>query len=69
MGLALMPSISREKLIYEASLLKSEQGENPEYDRALCELIYWAFDPLEAKKPQAGIEAVYKEVGIVRKEK
>ena len=32
-----------EDLIYEARQLKSEDGENPEYDRALCELIARAF--------------------------
>lgn len=34
--------VSRQKLIQEARELKSEHGENPEYDRALAELIYWA---------------------------
>lgn len=29
----------RDQLLREASDLKSEHGENPEYDRALCELI------------------------------
>lgn len=33
--------IARETLIKEARHLRSEHGENPEYDRALCELIYW----------------------------
>jgi len=31
--------ITKERLIAEARCLKSEFGENPEYDRALCDLI------------------------------
>lgn len=44
-GVARMPSappLTRETLIAQAASLASEHGENPEYDRALAELIYWA---------------------------
>ena len=34
-------SVSRDALIQEAKSLRSEGGENKEYDRALAELIYW----------------------------
>ena len=33
--------ITRGQLLKEARALKSEHGENPEYDRALAELIYF----------------------------
>lgn len=32
--------MDRDELIYYAKLLRSESGENPEYDRALVELIH-----------------------------
>ena len=30
---------AKEQLLYLAGMLKSEDGENPEYDRGMCELI------------------------------
>jgi hypothetical protein len=37
-----MVAVTRKALIVEARALRSAHGENPEYDRALHELIYWA---------------------------
>jgi len=37
-----LPLVTRANLIAEARALRSSRGENPHYDRALCELIYWA---------------------------
>jgi hypothetical protein len=50
-------TITRAALIREARSLKSEHGENPEYDRALVELIYWTTGGRSR-------EAVAREVGI-----
>lgn len=52
---------TRLQLINEAQSLKSEHGENPEYDRALCELIYWTCG---SKAKFDGLESVYHEVGV-----
>jgi hypothetical protein len=46
---------TREALVKEARDLRSEHGENKEYDRALCELIYWTAGG-------ESVEAVAKEV-------
>jgi hypothetical protein len=61
--------ISRADLIREAQELKSERGENPEYDRALAELIYWTCNspkagPASAGVLEKGVEAVMREIGI-----
>jgi hypothetical protein len=47
-------SVLRSVLIAEARALRSEHGENPEYDRALYELVYWAAggDSLEAVRKE-----------------
>ena len=50
-------STTRAALIAEARNLKSEHGENPEYDRALAELVYWTFGG-------ESIEAVRREIGL-----
>ena len=34
-------TISKDFLYQEASELLSVDGENTEYDRAICELLYW----------------------------
>jgi len=51
--------LTRALLINEARGLKSEHGENIEYDRALVELIYWAAGG-------ASLTAVAREVGVDR---
>jgi len=45
-------SVTRAEALVEARSLRSEHGENPEYDRALVELIYWTFggESLESVK-------------------
>jgi len=48
----------REQIVKEAMMLRSEHGENPEYDRALCELIYWTFGG-------GNLRSIAEEIGIV----
>ena len=45
----------RAALIKAAQGLQSEHGENPEYDRALAELIYWTYGGESVKAVQAEI--------------
>lgn len=63
--------VSRADLIREARELKSDRGENPEYDRALAELIYWTCSGSEAgvgiRQMEGSIEDVKREIGIVTK--
>lgn len=51
------PVTTRDRLLAEARGLKSEHGENPEYDRALAELIYWTVggDSIAAVRAEIGL--------------
>jgi len=55
-----MSRVTRAALIREAAHLKSEHGENPEYDRALVELVTFVTGGTAADLP-----ATAREIGIV----
>ena len=52
------PVTTRARLLDEARSLKSETGENPEYDRALAELIYWTVggESIESVRAEIGLD-------------
>lgn len=55
-----LKEVARQTLINEAAALTSEHGENPEYDRALAELVYWTTGG-------ESLEQVVREIARVRR--